>query len=655
MLTEVADALRSRWRGWCLVAVVFCAGCQNFCWRGYQENHPRSLDQLFFEGSAARLSHPENTVAPYPDAVTGPAGPLDPQLPAPAAPPAPVARAKPVETHPTTGVRHVSAQTEDAGRVVQAQAISSPAGQLRVTEIFEDTDIRQAIQALATQAGVSVVIDEQVGGVTTALIENEPFELALRKILMPLGLVYRYNGGQYLIGTTDPASAMFPLLSEQYEYRPQHVSPQELLPLIPAKLQTYVRIIEKRNLLIVEAPNDIALRIVEQLQQVDEPVPQVLLEAMVCVFNPNETFQFNADMRQSLELDGEEVLDIGSLGLAVSGFVTPIGLENAFSDFAKTSVFLRLLAQKGYVTIRAAPRVMAKDGEKASISIQRETFFALQPADADIIFRQDVQKVDAGIVLDIVPVIRGDMVTVTIEKAEVSEDIRELDRRTDDLTSQFPLINRRQVSTTVHVKDGQTIVIGGLMQRQTVDRFSHVPYLSSIPLLGKLFERVEQEDKTAEVAIFISPRIIRPAHEAACPPGVPVTPEGMEFPAPTDAAAEPALAPPPAPTPPLPAPTLPATKPPEPALAPLPRETSAAPSAPPAAPATTTSRGPAASATAPALIAPAAPATIAPAVTPATAPEPAQPPAALPPMPATEIRFIMPKPAIGTTTVETAP
>jgi hypothetical protein len=110
-------------------------------------------------------------------------------------------------------------------------------------------------------------------------------------------------------------------------------------------------------------------------------------------------------------------------------------------------------------------------------------------------------------------------VTVTIEKAEVSEDVREFDRRNTALISDFPLINRRQVATTVHVQDGQTIVIGGLMQRQTVDRFSQVPYLSAIPVIGKLFERVEQEDKAAEVAIFISPRIIRPVPLAACPPG----------------------------------------------------------------------------------------------------------------------------------------
>ncbi len=62
---------------------------------------------------------------------------------------------------------------------------------------------------------------------------------------------------------------------------------------------------------------------------------------------------------------------------------------------------------------------MAKDGEKATISINRETFFQpTQPSNSSLLFRQDVQKVDAGITLEIIPTIRGDNVSVNIARAE---------------------------------------------------------------------------------------------------------------------------------------------------------------------------------------------------------------------------------------------
>jgi type IV pilus assembly protein PilQ len=158
--------------------------------------------------------------------------------------------------------------------------------------------------------------------------------------------------------------------------------------------------------------------------------------------------------------------------------------------------------------------VMAKDGQKANISINRETFFNTSPnqsgtgSDNAFFFQQNIQKVESGIVLDITPRIRGDIVTIEIEKAEVSEDIR--NANTELALNPYPIINRRSVSTTVHVKDGKTIVIGGLVQQETIDRVNSVPGLSSIPLLGYLFESKQRQTREADVVIFISPRIVKP-------------------------------------------------------------------------------------------------------------------------------------------------
>jgi Flp pilus assembly secretin CpaC len=154
---------------------------------------------------------------------------------------------------------------------------------------------------------------------------------------------------------------------------------------------------------------------------------------------------------------------------------------------------------------------MAKDGEKAEISIGRETYFSTQPVDSNLIFRQDIERVESGISLNITPVIRGENITVTIEKAEVSEDIRTKEFRREIVDNPYPLINRRRVSTTVNVRDSETIVIGGLVTRQTVDRVSRVPGLGHCPGIGRFFEIVEKEEQDVEVVIFISPRLVPPA------------------------------------------------------------------------------------------------------------------------------------------------
>ncbi|HAC90194.1 MAG TPA: protein transporter, partial [Planctomycetaceae bacterium] len=97
-----------------------------------------------------------------------------------------------------------------------------------------------------------------------------------------------------------------------------------------------------------------------------------------------------------------------------------------------------------------------------------------------------------------------------IEKAEVSEDIRSNDSRPELNANPYPIINRRQVSTNVDVADGSTIVLGGLVQRQTVDRISKTPGFASLPMIGHLFRKIEKQEQDTEVAIFISPSIVQP-------------------------------------------------------------------------------------------------------------------------------------------------
>lgn len=379
-----------------------------------------------------------------------------------------------------------------------------------VDEIFEETDIREAIQSLATQAKASVVIDDQVAGVATAVFEDVPFEQALEQVLLPLGYVWGMRNGQYMVGTPDPSSALFRYLSIKMDYQPLHYAPGDLMPLLPDKLQQYVRIVGNRNLMVIHAPQNLTDEIIRELQNADQPQPQVILEAMVTVHSPETSYQFGMDLQQILADGAGRGINAGLSGLALSGTLSPASIGDLFGNFGTTAYFLRCLEQEGYLDITASPRVMAKNGEEAQISINREKFFSTQQVNSDVFFRQDIEKVESGIVLEITPVVRGDMVTVTIKRAEVSEDIRE--SGTDpDLANPFPLINRRFVTTTVDVRDGDTITIGGLTHRQMIDRESRVPVLGSIPWIGKLFRQIDRQNEEAEVTVFISPRIVYPS------------------------------------------------------------------------------------------------------------------------------------------------
>ncbi|MCC6508235.1 MAG: protein transporter [Pirellulaceae bacterium] len=378
----------------------------------------------------------------------------------------------------------------------------------RISEVFEETDVRQALQLLSAASGMTIIVDDQIGGVTSAQLNNVLLEDALSQILLPLGFVFVYRDGVYMVAPPNPASPLFSYVAKRFQYSPQHHPATELVELLPPRFKDFFQVSDERNIIIIDAPETIGQELAQRLQELDQPVEQVVLEAIVCVTSPESNFRFGMDWNHVVGVGGIDQLKIGMSGLAFNGSASPTGTDNAFSDFAVTSAFVRLLSQQGYVTIRAAPRVTAKDGEKATISIARETFFSLQPNNNQLLFNNNLQKVEAGISLIITPHVRGDLVAMEIEKAEVSEDIRTNEDTSSTSNTTFPIINRRQVSTKVDVRDGQTIVIGGLVQRQTVDKVNRIPLLGSLPGIGALFRTVEKQEREAEVAIFISPRIV---------------------------------------------------------------------------------------------------------------------------------------------------
>jgi hypothetical protein len=387
---------------------------------------------------------------------------------------------------------------------------------LRMTDIFDQTDIYEVIQILSAHFKVPIIADDSIGGLVTATIEDETLDEVLSKILLPLGLIHALHEGRYIIAPSEPGSPLFTFIAKRSTYSPSNHNVVPLVALLPTRFRPFIQTSPERNIAVIEAPDRLLKEIMTRLAELDTPIGQVELEAIVCVVSPDSGFRFGFDWNHIVGANDTQSLRIGLAGLAMSGSASNNGVQDAFSDFAVTSAFMRLLAQEGYITIRAAPRVTARDGEKASISLNRETFFSLQPDASNVFFRQDVQKVEAGISLEIVPRIHGDMIAVEIAKAEVSEDIRS-SSNADVSANPFPIINRRVVSTKVNVRDGNTIVIGGLVQRQTVDKINRIPGLSGLPAIGKLFQTVEKQEQDVEVAVFISPRIV-PPDPNHCPP-----------------------------------------------------------------------------------------------------------------------------------------
>jgi general secretion pathway protein D len=123
----------------------------------------------------------------------------------------------------------------------------------------------------------------------------------------------------------------------------------------------------------------------------------------------------------------------------------------------------------------------------------------------------EVDRLDAGIILKVTPSISSD----GFVRMEISPEISQLSGRTTQINRDqtSPIITKRTVDTVVTVKDGQSVVIGGLIQTSDEERSSKVPILGDIPILGAPFRTRSNAAQKTELLVILTPRVI-PGHAA---------------------------------------------------------------------------------------------------------------------------------------------
>jgi type II secretory pathway component GspD/PulD (secretin) len=184
------------------------------------------------------------------------------------------------------------------------------------------------------------------------------------------------------------------------------------------------------------------------------------------------------------------------------------------SKLVELALTLKALITEKRARIRSRPRVATLNGQKASIDISLDEYFAIiTDLYSDTArLRTELQIIKSGVKLEMTPHI-GDNGDITIDVHTVVSDVAS--RRNNTINNgsvtdgDLPVIRRREATTRVRAKEGDAVVIGGLVETQERTDDKSVPLLSSIPLVGGLFTSKENRTVKKEVMIFITPRLIR--------------------------------------------------------------------------------------------------------------------------------------------------
>jgi type IV pilus assembly protein PilQ len=378
----------------------------------------------------------------------------------------------------------------EAGEVVAPPAPTagparSPTG--LVTNVFFETDLRQALSDVGAQVGVTIVTASEVRGYATADLREASLEQALRTLLASGGYVFKkMPEGYYLVGSTDPTSPTFRLLAETTIIPLQYVRGKDLLRLLPQHMQDYVKTDEQGTRVTICAPAELLADIETQITRLDAPPPQVMIEALV--------------VETTAETAKEIGLDWASSFLSLEGQTGTLKWTRAPRS---AMVTLKALVDEGRAHVRANPSVAALEGQPAEVEVGKEQWFAITTGPVTFPYTT-LEQIPVGITLRITPWVAEKAGEITVEIAPEVKDV------VGQGATGLPEITVRRAKTTVRVADGETIAVGGLLSTSRTRHVSKVPILGDIPLLGQLFRRVHESTLDTEVLIFITPHILVP-------------------------------------------------------------------------------------------------------------------------------------------------
>ena len=182
----------------------------------------------------------------------------------------------------------------------------------------------------------------------------------------------------------------------------------------------------------------------------------------------------------------------------------------AENDYTAT---IKILKTIGETKLLSSPRIAAVNNEEASILIgTREAYITdtVTQGQSTTTTAESVTFLDVGVQLNVTPVINEDgFVTMKI-RPEVSAIDRYLTTyySTGTVRSEIPIVSTTTAETTVMVKDGYTIIIGGLIKDETVRTTKKIPILGDIPFLGMAFRQIDEDKEKTEIVVFLTPHII---------------------------------------------------------------------------------------------------------------------------------------------------
>jgi type II secretion system protein D len=256
--------------------------------------------------------------------------------------------------------------------------------------------------------------------------------------------------------------------------------------------------------LIISASPRYIDKVKSLIDELDRAPAQVLIQVLLAEVTLDESNTWGVDLGVGAFGNDEFT---GALTAVGTGVQTAIGVPNLAVASLDFDLLIRALEVQGRLEVLSRPQILVNDNEQALISVGEEIRVVTSSTRTDSgNLNASVEPRNVGVNLDVTPSISPDGYV----RLDILPEISQLTTRTIQISEDFaaPIISQRLADTTVTVRNGETIVIGGLIQNLLDTRKSKVPLLSDIPLVGEVFKTERTTTTKTELLIILTPRII---------------------------------------------------------------------------------------------------------------------------------------------------
>lgn len=391
----------------------------------------------------------------------------------------------------------------------------------KYTLTFRQTQLSDAIKILVRESGLNVVVPENMVGNLNLVLKDVTIKNALDTILLSYGYSYKVEGNIVRIFKEEVAQKKLTMEMIPLKYATAtevKASLDKIFP--PGSIQVNA---PTNSLLIREEP-----KVIEEIKKViamlDVKTRQILIETRIV--NANESFSNDLGIQWGGALQnnsGNSKIFGTSIGGTFGDTTTPgknfvVNLPSQTQPFGNLGVVigslnnnlrldlaLQMAEEKGKAKVVSAPRILTLDNKRATIRSGATLRIRSVPIGSSVTTSSNltITEVTTGVELGVTPQISGeDQVLLTV-------DITQSEPNYARTVENIPEIRDQKASTSILLKNGETIVIGGLYKVTEGETQRSIPFLSDIPLIGALFKSKSKEKRNEELIIFLTPKIVK--------------------------------------------------------------------------------------------------------------------------------------------------